>query len=56
MLTDKQRVFGYAARAALKDFYADPENERGFQEWMKRRSEQTDGADESRRKSSRAIA
>lgn len=36
-MTDSQRTFALAARAAISEFYADPENEREYQQWLKQR-------------------
>lgn len=36
-MTDTQRTFALAARAAISDFYKDPDNERGFQQWKQQR-------------------
>lgn len=38
-LTTSQRIFAQKARAAMAEFYADPENERAYQEWLKEREE-----------------
>lgn len=36
-MTDKQRTFALAARAAISEFYANPENEMEYQQWKKSR-------------------
>ena len=36
-MTDKRRTFALAARAAISEFYANPDNEREFQQWLKQR-------------------
>ena len=36
-MTDKQRTFALAARAAISEFYANPENEREYQQWLQTR-------------------
>lgn len=36
-MTDSQRTFALAARAAISEFYQDPDNEREFQQWMHQR-------------------
>ena len=36
-MTDPQRTFALAARAAISEFFADPENEREFQQWKQQR-------------------
>lgn len=36
-MTDTQRTFALAARAAISEFYQDPDNEREFQQWKQQR-------------------
>lgn len=36
-LTPKQTTFALGAREAMAEFYADPDNEREFQEWLRER-------------------
>lgn len=36
-MTDKRRTFALAARAAIFEYFQDPENEKEFQQWMQGR-------------------
>ena len=36
-MTDSQRMFALAARAAISEFFANPENEREYQKWLRER-------------------